>query len=74
MGKAANPDELAPEVKIDPEVASDVDGDGVLDINPDKAHETMFDLVTLDHALRDHGLSVAALLRTVADKSFGIRV
>lgn len=60
--------------KIDPAVASDIDGDGKLDLDPDKTQETMVDLVVLDHALRDHGSSVADLLRFVASSARGIKL
>lgn len=59
---------------IDPTVAQDVDGDGVLDLDPLKAQITITDLVILDHELRDHGSSVADLLRNVAHTARGIRV
>lgn len=58
---------------IDPTVASDVDGDGILDLDPDKAQMTITDLVILDHKLRDEGSSVADLLRTLAHTARGIR-
>lgn len=60
--------------KIDPTVATDTDGDGILDLNPDKVQMTMLDLVTLDHELRDHGTCVADLLRHVASTARGVRV
>ncbi len=66
MAKAATP--------IDPAIASDVDGDGKLDLNPEKVEQTMLDLVTLDHALRDHGTSVADLVRHVAASVRGINL
>lgn len=55
-------------------VASDVDKDGKLELNPDKVQETLTDLVLLDHALRDHGLTVADLLRHVAASARGVNV
>lgn len=60
--------------KIDPAIASDVDGDGKLDLNPEATEVTLLDLVTLDHALRDHGSSVADLLRHVASAAQGIKL
>lgn len=60
--------------KIDPTVASDIDGDGKLDLDPAKAEMTITDLVILDHQLRDEGSSVASLLRTLAHTAQGIRV
>lgn len=59
---------------IDPAVASDADGDGVLDLDPGKAQMTLTDLVILDHQLRDHGSSLADLLRILAHTSSGIRL
>ena len=61
-------------VKIDPAVASDVDGDGKLDLNPEKAEMTITDLVLLDHRLRDEGSSLAQILTILAHTSQGIRV
>lgn len=60
--------------KIDPTVASDVDGDGILDLDPAKAQQTITDLVILDHQLRDEGSSLADILRILAHTSQGIRV
>lgn len=65
---------MTKENMIDPTVASDVDGDGVLDLDPAKAEMTMLDLVVLDHKLRDHGSSLADILRILASTSSGIRV
>ena len=65
--------EKTPKV-VNPEVAQDIDGDGILDLDPAKAQETMIDLVILDHELRDQGSSVADLLRTLAHTARGIRV
>ena len=59
---------------IDPAIASDVDGDGVLDLDPAKAQQTIADLVILDHRLRDECSSLADLLRILAHTSSGIRV
>lgn len=77
MGKAEEkPEAEQPEAEsaLGGAVAADVDGDGKLDLDPAKVEQTLADLVTLDHELRDHGLSVAALLKAFADKSFGVRV
>lgn len=59
---------------IDPAIASDIDGDGILDLDPAKAQETMIDLVVLDHQLRAEGSSLASILRILAHTSQGIRV
>ena len=59
---------------IDPAVASDVDGDGKLDLDPAKAEQTITDLVILDHRLRDEGSSLAQILTILAHTSQGIRV
>lgn len=62
--------------KIDPQTddkALDADQDGIVDIDPAKAQETMIGLVTLDHELRDHGSSLTTLLRSYARSSAGIR-
>lgn len=59
---------------IDPTVASDVDGDGKLDLDPAKAEMTITDLVILDHQLRDHGSSLADILRALASTAAGIRI
>lgn len=83
MAKAAspenvNPDEAAPEgVEQDirgGEIAVDMDGDGKPELDPDAVETTLADLVTLDHALRDHGLTVVDLLKHVAASSRGIFV
>lgn len=76
MPKIDNTETEQPKVEaaIGNAIVADIDGDGTLEINPDKAQETLVELVTLDHELRDHGLSVADLLKAVADKTFGIRV
>lgn len=66
MAKAATP--------VDPTVAEDVDGDGKLNLDPAKTEQTLTDLVILDHALRDHGLTVADLLRHVASSARGVQV
>ena len=58
---------------IDPAIASDVDGDGLLDLDPAKAQATLADLVIIDHNLRDHGSSLADVLRHVAWSAKGIR-
>jgi len=59
---------------VNPAVASDVDQDGVLDLDPVKAQMTITDLVILDHQLRDEGSSLADILRILAYTSQGIRV
>lgn len=59
---------------IDPTVATDIDGDGILDLDPVKAQQTITDLVILDHKLRDEGSSLADILRILAHTSSGIRV
>ncbi len=62
---------ITPEA-LDP--ALDQDQDGLVDIDPAKAQATMVDLVTLDHELRDHGLSLGLLLRSYARSSAGVRL
>jgi len=54
-------------------VASDQDGDGILDLDPKAAEMTIADLVILDHKLRDQGSSVLELMRFVAGSAFGIK-
>lgn len=62
------------EQELATEQATDIDGDGKIDLDPDKVEATLGDLVKLDHALRDHGLTVADLLKHVAASSRGIFV
>lgn len=52
----------------------DADHDGLPDINPAAAELLLLDLVPLDTALREHGSSVASLLRFVAKNSLGVEV
>lgn len=58
--------------KAETPVATDIDGDGKLDLDPAKVEETLFDLVTLDHALKEEGSSLAQLLRHYAASTRGI--
>lgn len=55
-------------------IAEDIDRDGKLDLNPEKAEQTLIDLVLLDHALRDEGSSLAEVLRTYVRSNLGIRL
>lgn len=59
---------------INRKVATDVDGDRKLDLDPGKVEQTLADLVLLDHALRDEGSSLASVLRQVAAATQGIRI
>jgi hypothetical protein len=72
-GKAMTKEETSEVKTIDPAIASDVDGDGMLDFDPAKVQTTMVELVTLDHNLRAEGSSLADLLRHIAWTVKGIR-
>lgn len=55
-------------------VTRDADGNGLIDADAAQVEALILDLAPLDAALREHGSSVAELLRHVARTALGVAV